>query len=113
MKVTIFVETNEAQVLGIGFRGEPEFNYGVEVDLPSSELVAFVKARDAWLKAHERLSMIHSAKLKRISGARRRIRKINGRLRKLKMQRESMPSPSANLNRKGIYGDVCKSSFNE
>lgn len=112
MKVTIFVETNEARVLGVGFKNSPEFNYGVEVDLPPGELVVFVKARDAWLKAQERLDMIHKAKMKRLSGWRRRIRKINGRLRKLRRERESMPSPSTNLA-KGIYGDVCKGSFNE
>lgn len=112
MKVTIFVETNEARVLDLGFKGNPEFNYGVEVDLPPGELVAFVKARDAWVKAQERLDLIHRAKLRRINGCRRRIRKINGRLRKLRRERESMPSPSANLS-KGNYGDVCKSGFNE
>lgn len=92
MKVTIFVESDEARVLGVGFRGNPEFDYGVEVDLPPAELVAFVKARDAWLVAQERLNMIHKAKLKRISGARRRIRKISGQLRILRQQRKSMSS---------------------
>ena len=107
MRVTIFVETNEARVLGVGFKGNPEFDYGIEVDLPPSELVAFVKARDEWIKAQERLEMIHQAKLKHMNGWRRRHRKIKGQLRKLRQQRKSMPTPSVNLT-KGLYGDVCK-----
>ena len=110
MKVSIFVESNEARVLGVGFKNSPEFNYGVEIDLPPGELVAFVKARDAWLKAQERLDMIHTAKMKRLNGWRRRVRKINGRLRKLR--RESMPTPSTNLA-KGNYGDICKGGLNK
>ena len=90
MRVTIFVETNEARVLGVGFRGNPEFDYGVEVDLPPAELIAFAKAREAWTAVQERLDMIHEAQLKRIKGVRRRIRKIGGRLRKLRQQRKVM-----------------------
>lgn len=111
MKVTIFLESDETRVLGVGFKGNREFDYGIEVDLPPAELVAFVKAREAWLKAQERLNMIHQAKLKRIKGARRRIRKIGGKLRILRRERKSMPSPSPNLT-KGIYGDVCKGGLN-
>ena len=107
MRVTIFVETNEARVLGVGFKDNPEFNYGVEVDLPPAELVAFAKARDAWTAAQERLDMIHEAQLKRIKGARRRIRKIGGRLRKLRQQRKAMPHPSTLLNG-GNHGAVCE-----
>lgn len=107
MKVTIYLETDEARVLGVGFEGNLEFDYGVEVDLPPAELVAFVKARDAWTAAQERLDMIHKAKLKRIKGARRRIRKISGQIRKLRKQREAMQSPSIHLNGKGNHGDVC------
>ena len=113
MRVTIFVETNEARVLGVGFKDNPEFNYGVEVDLPPAELVTFAKARDAWTAAQERLDVIHKAKLKRINGWRRRHRKIGGQLRKLRQQRLAMQNPSTHLNWKGNHGDVCESEPHE
>lgn len=97
MKVTIFVESDEARVLSVGFKGNPEFDYGIEVDLPPAELVAFVKALDSWLKAQERLEIIHKAKLKYLNSWRRRHRKLKGQLRKFRQQRLAMTNPSITL----------------
>ena len=73
MKVTIFVESDEARVLALGFQGSQEFNYGYEIELPIPELVAYQKAKDAWLKSQERLEMIYRARLKRHNKIMRRI----------------------------------------
>lgn len=75
MKVTVLVETDEARVLGIGFKGSREFNFGYEVELPVAELVAYQKAKDAWLEVQERLEMIYRAKSKRHQKILRRIAK--------------------------------------
>ena len=75
MKVTVLVETDEARVLGIGFKGSHEFNFGYEVELPIAELVAYKKAKDAWHGVQERLDMIYRAKMKRHHKVLRRIEK--------------------------------------
>ncbi|MBX3032925.1 MAG: hypothetical protein KF865_03305 [Bdellovibrionaceae bacterium] len=83
MRVTVHVESDEATVLGIGFKNEPGFNYGYEVDLPIPELVAYTKARDEWQRVQERLTMIYKAKIKRHNKV---LRRISKRFRKKKKE---------------------------
>ncbi len=65
MRVTIFLEDDEATVFGVGFKGQPEFNYGFEVDLPISEIVEYDRARTAWERAQAKLINIYSENLQR------------------------------------------------
>ncbi|MGE3760255.1 MAG: hypothetical protein AB7H97_20990 [Pseudobdellovibrionaceae bacterium] len=65
MQVTIFLEDDEATVFGMGFKGQPQFNYGFEVDLPISEIVEYDKARAAWEQAQAKLIKIYGEKLQK------------------------------------------------
>lgn len=82
MRVTVYIESNEATVLAIGFKGGPGFNYGYEMDLPIPELVAYTKARDEWDRVQARLDMIYKAKTRRHNKIFRRISKRYGKKKK-------------------------------
>lgn len=75
MRVTVHIESDEATVLAVGFKHEPGFNYGYEVDLPIPEVVAYTKARAEWDRVQERLTMIYKAKIKRRNKVLRRLSK--------------------------------------